>query len=405
MSRGARSNDGAFAFLYPLAFLGAHLGFMPLLVLLLPRRVAALAPGDEIRQLSIALLVGGTTASIAHLAAGRWSDHVFDRRGNRRLPIALGLGALAVSYGALTLAHDLPFLLAAVVAFQLALNLMFAPLGALLADYVPHERKGRMTAWLTLALPVSTAASGLLAFWWPRDSDAAFATVAAAILACVLPLLLFWPARPPFPAARSPVAGRESTLPMGDFWLAWSARLLVQCGAALVIHYLYVFLAGLPASARVPMPVSSALSWLLTLAAVMAAIATLAAGYLSDRIARRRLPMMASGLALAVGLVILAATPPWPWLVLAYCLFSGGLTIFLSLDGALVATLLSPSSRRGKWLGVMNLTNTLPAIITPSLALVAAAALPAAGLVILLIAAAAGAIAACFLVSRIRSVA
>jgi len=49
--------------LYVLAYLGANLGFAPLLILMLPRRVAAVAPSHPVATLSGLVLLGGVTAS------------------------------------------------------------------------------------------------------------------------------------------------------------------------------------------------------------------------------------------------------------------------------------------------------------------------------------------------------
>lgn len=100
--------------LYALANLGAHIGFMPLILLLLPRRVEALAPAGKVELLSWLLLIGGIAASIAHIIAGHAGDRWLARHGNRRGLIALGLAALVAAYGLLGWAQGLALLVAAV---------------------------------------------------------------------------------------------------------------------------------------------------------------------------------------------------------------------------------------------------------------------------------------------------
>lgn len=57
--------------LYSLSFLGAHLAFMPIFTLLLPRRIAVIAPEQAIETLSSLLLIGGSSpASRTLLPAG-----------------------------------------------------------------------------------------------------------------------------------------------------------------------------------------------------------------------------------------------------------------------------------------------------------------------------------------------
>ena len=80
---------------YGLALFGVHLAFMPLLVLLLPRRVELLAGGDAATALSWILLFGALAASVSNIAAGVFSDRWLERNGSRRGPVILGLAMMA----------------------------------------------------------------------------------------------------------------------------------------------------------------------------------------------------------------------------------------------------------------------------------------------------------------------
>lgn len=399
MSSGPRDRAEA---LYPLAFLGAYLGFIPLFALLLPRRVAAIFPGEAVERLSLLLLVGGVVASLAHIAAGRWSDGWMRRRGTRRGLIALGLAALLVSYGTWALAAHWTGLLVAMVAFQAALNLMFAPLGALLADHVADARKGRMAGWLNAMLPLSSAGTALVAFALPDDGPGGFLLVAALVLAAVAPLLLHFPFAPAR-AAVPPVATRERAgqVSRSDFARLWTARLLVQLGAAFVINYFYLYLAlRLP-----PGEATERMGALALLATIVSLVAAILAGHWTDRTARRRPPMVAAAGASALGLAILAADPSTLLASAGFIAFHLGLAAFLAVDSAMVAQLVASSPRRGTWLGVMNLTNTVPAIVVPALALASlGTASPAAWTAAFALAAGAALVAA-VLVARVRAVA
>jgi sugar phosphate permease len=122
-------------------------------------------------------------------------------------------------------------------------------------------------------------------------------------------------------------------------------------------------------------------------------------------VGRRKRPLILATLAAASGLLLLASEPAPALVLAAYVLFQIGLTAFLSVDSALVAQLLSRSARRGELLGLMNLTNTIPAIAVPAVALGAASGTATLdwSLAFLLTAALAGS--ALLLVSRIRTIA
>lgn len=396
----------AFRLLYTLAFFGAHLAFIPLLVLLLPRRVDEIAGADATSTLSLLLIAGAITASIANVAAGHASDRWFSRHGHRRVPIAFGLGLLAVSYVGLAAAGTFLSLMVAMVFFQVGLNAMFAPLGALLSDHVSDQQKAQTSAWLTMALPVSIAVCGPVGTVFPSDGWAAFSAVAAAVTLCVLPLLLLWPAVGP--ATPSVTAHRNDVAPpalvSADFRRAFLARFLVQCGAALVLFYVYVYLRQLPAAAGVPPDLSAAAAVLATAGGLAGALAVLAVGRMSDWLQQRRWPIALSGAVTAAGLLLLAAEPAWLLVILAYALFNAGLMTFLSVDSAMIAQMLSDHPSRGKLLGYMNLTNTLPGIVTPLLTLLTLQVASGESITILLAASAFATAISSLLIMRMKSI-
>lgn len=372
LTRGA--STASFIPTYALANLGAHVGFMPLVILLLPRRVEALAPHGKVELLSWLLLIGAVVASIAHILAGHASDRWLARHGRRRGLIAIGLAALVGAYLLLGVAHSVPLLVVAVVVFQAALNLMFAPLGALLADHVADAKKGVAAGLLNFALPLSGLVVTLLGLWSVRDSAQPFIIVAALIAVLVAPLLLAWPRDLPLLSTQPVIAdchAPQSADLMRNFALAFAARLLIQLGAAVMLGYLYFYVEN-KAGTSSHYSLGSAsdgvarLSLIATLASLVAGIA---GGHVSDRIGRRRLPLVVAALVCAASLAALATLEDWRAIVVAYAAFVAALTAFLSIDAAMVAQMLGNEPRRGALLGLMNLTNTLPSVIAPALTL------------------------------------
>lgn len=364
--------------LYTLAVMGVYLAFMPVLVLLIPRRIESFAPENAAVLLSWVLLAGAVMAAAAHILAGHISDRWLARHGNRRGLAALGAGMLGASYLLLAFANSFAAMLAAILAFQLALNFAFAPLGALLTDHFPDRQKGRVSGLMNAALPASNLAVVAVGIGFAQDNAAAFLVTGAVAVACILPLLIFWP----LGALHLPAQSVETlvTAPpevsasrLRDFRIAWCARLAVQLGAAFVQGYIYLYLIEtLAAQAADPAArASQMLAGLAAPAALLAILATQVAGYLSDRLAQRRRPLAAAATLVGLGMAILSqADALWPFIA-GYTVFYCGLAAFLSIDTAMVAQLVTGHQRRGALLGVMNLTNTLPAIIAPVLTLIA----------------------------------
>ena len=141
--------------------------------------------------------------------------------------------------------------------------------------------------------------------------------------------------------------------------------MFIQLGAAFVINYFFLYLverASAPAASRM-------MGSLAALATILSVASAIAAGHWSDHSGQRRPTMMAAALACATGLFGIAASGLWPVVVASFILFHVGLTAFLSVDSAMVTQLLATHRRRGELLGVMNLTNTIPSILVPAIAL------------------------------------
>ncbi len=368
-----RANTRLAEWLYGLAFLGIFLAFIPLLILLLPRRVETIAGNADLPALSWLLLVGGVVASISHILAGMLSDRWLQRFGSRRGFIAIGIGMMLLAYGGIGRADTLFMLGISLVIFQFALNLAFAPLGALLADYIPDARKGRIAGRLNATLPMSIAAVSLMSWLYPADSDAAFYVIGGVGAALIVPLLVRWPfgdLQKPAPAA---LPGNALASPKRDFVIAASARLLVQLGAVVMTSYLYAYLASVAASGRISgiSGTTAAIGSLSLVATAAAIFASITSGLFSDLQRARRWPLAVSAAIIAGALMVLSLPPSWLALILAFAVFHAALASFLSLDTALVAQIVSGNKHRGALLGVMNLTNTLPSIIAPIAALLA----------------------------------
>lgn len=374
MRLSGRAGTPSFIPIYALANLGAHVGFMPLIILLLPRRVEAVAPLGKIELLSWLLLIGAIVASIAHILAGHVSDRWLARHGRRRGLIAIGLVALIAAYVLLAMARSVPQLVIAVIIFQAALNLMFAPLGALLADHVADAKKGLTAGLLNFALPLSALVVTALGMWSVRDGALPFLFVAALVAVFVAPLLLSWPrdlALLSTSRENGDTQAQSSAGLVRNFALAFAARLLIQLGAAVMLGYLYFYVENIARTGSHFSlgSASEGVARLSLIATLTSLVAGLAGGHLSDLIGRRRVPLILAAMLCAASLAGLAILDDWRLIVIAYSLFVAALTAFLSIDSAMVAQMLGGEPRRGAMLGLMNLTNTLPSIAAPALTL------------------------------------
>ncbi len=370
-STPASSSDAVgpgFIALYALAQVGAFVAFVPMLNLLLPLKAAALDPAGKAVLLSQVSLVGAVVAGLANLAAGALSDATRGPWGRRRPWILIGAVGVALSHGLVLIAPGPWSLLAAFAAFQLTLNLMFAPLNAVLADRVPDRQKGAVAALQGLALPLAGLFSAVVLALGLSSLDQRILATAIVVPALILPFVFLTRDAPGVGAETHRARLSLAALADRDFLLAFLSRLLVQVSITLNVLYLLFYLQDV--STLPPARGADAAFGLTQAGGTLAGLAVgFAGGLLSDRLRRRRLLVMTGGLLMAAGAALMVALPVWPTPLVAQIVFGAGLGLYSTVDIALVAEVLPKKAHAGRDLGVMNLAITLPQVAAPLIGL------------------------------------
>ncbi len=351
----------AFLILYAIASAGGVIAWLPLFSLLLPMRIEAVAGDARIGLATIVAVAGAIAASIANIAAGWASDRSVERGGGRRRWVAFGVAALMLAYPAIALADTPMAILAAVLGVQIAVNLLIAPLLAIMADEVPEGQIGFASSLLAFGAPLASAFLALLVAMPAIDIGVRLAVIPLVAASLILPLLL---------ARATPVAPQAvdaTPTPTRDLAAAWFARLLVQIAGNVVSLYLFYYLRGVADGASSDM-VAARTGQLLTLVNLLAIPAALIAGRLSDRTGRRRAILFAAAAAAAGGLVVMGIADHWLVGAIGYAVFAIGSAVFAALHAGFAMLLLPSVRRRGRDLGLLNLTNTAPSIIGPPIA-------------------------------------
>lgn len=358
---------------YSAAQIGAFIGFVPLLSLLLPLKAAAIAPAGKAELLAVVALWGAITATIANILAGTVSDRARWGRGERWRWIVTGLLATAASYGLIAAANTPSTLLLAVVCLQISLNLMLNPLAAALPELVPDNQKGVVSAYAGLAYPLASLFGALVIGIVLTTESARLLAVVGTMLLLVTPFILAARQRRPTSADPATVDRSWVALWDSDFQLAFLSRLLVQTAIAMNVLYLLFFLQS---ETRIGSVIpdqrpEAVLGWILAGSTVTAIVAGLLAGYWSDRIGRRRELVFAGGMLIASGALLMALTPAWPGPAVAQIVFGIGIGLYGVVDTALIAQLLPSRANAGRDLGLMNVAATAAQVLAPLLALAA----------------------------------
>tara|TARA_R110002051_G_scaffold323990_1_gene419511 strand:- start:9534 stop:10823 length:1290 start_codon:yes stop_codon:yes gene_type:complete len=356
---------------YGAAQAGAFICFIPLLTLLLPEKAEQIGGADKALLLSQAAMIGGLTAAGANLLFGTLSDRTESRFGRRRPWILMGFFAAALALALIGAARDPLQLALGLVAFQIAINALYAPLMALVPDMVPDDQKGLVCAWAGIALPVASLFTALVVSQLADTLTAQFVVVIVAAAGLVLPFALTLkepriprPRREPF--RLSFVALKDQT-----FKLAFSSRLLLESAVAINTLYLFFFLQTQPAgSAPEGWSVAQVFGALLLASTLAAAAVGFAGGILSDRLRQRRLFVLTGSTGMAAALALFIAWPTWPGPLVAQLLFGAFHGLHATAVAAMTAQILPDPQKSGRDLGVMNMAVALPQGLAPACAVV-----------------------------------
>lgn len=351
-----------FMLLYALAAAGGAMAYVPFLTLLLPVRVEAMAGGEHVAWLAYCAFAGAVAASLANVLFGWLSD-----RTATRVPwIVAGLLLSSLLLLAMGRADGLPLLLGLLVAWQVSLNMMLAPLTALAGDCVPDHQKGTLGGLLAFSPALGALSGTLVTLPGLADPDQRLALVAALVMLCVLPLVLLGKPRrfPELTAPRPPADAAAQGRPRWTVRRMWLARLLVQVAEAALFAYLYVWFRTIAADFG-----DDDTAQVFGAVLLLAVPATLLVGRWADRHDRPILPLTVCAALTALALLLMASAGTLPLAVAAYALFGLVSSMFLALHSAQTLRVLPLPQNRGRDLGLFNLTNTLPSLVMPWLTL------------------------------------
>lgn len=352
----------AFLLLYAFAYAGGVIAYLPLLTLLLPLKIESLAGDTRIGVFTLSVSAGAIASSIANLLFGWLSDRSVARGRGRRGWLLFGMAATIAAFCGISVAASPLAIILAVAVFQIAVNALLAPLVAIMADEVPDAQKGVAGGLLAAASPVASGVSAILVALTIGEAGR-LAIVAVVMAGCIVPLLL----TPTQMAAATPAPAPVATPQRRDLATAWGARLLVQiAGNALSLYLLYYFESIVPDASGAAL--APQVGHLLTIAYLLSLPIALAAGRWSDRIGRRKPVLLGGATLAAAGLAAMAAAQNWWTAATGFTLYAVGSAAFLTLHAAFAMQLLPDPAHRGRDLGVLNLTNTLPALLGPALA-------------------------------------
>ena len=359
---------------YLVLFLAAFIGRAPRFQIVAPLHAAALDAGGKTQILSRAMVWGAITAAVANIAMGAISDRTRSRFGRRRPWIALGALLTVLSYVGIWRSSTPGEFVWALVGFQLAFNVLMAPLAAVFADRVPISLRSTVSAMLGLSYPLAVALGSSLMALGPQYEPGRLALLAGILLGAAAFFLLVFDESS---SERQPIAPSSQTGGSGsllapfrsrNFATVWTGRLLIATGYALVSIYLLYFVTdavGWPG--RTPERSHAVLTGVAFVSVVF--IASLMAVF-GTRIVQRQPIALAGAVALCVATVALAIAPSWTVVVFAFAIYGLGQGGYGSVEMGLLADALPTQDNRGRDMGLNNLAVALPQAMAPIAAII-----------------------------------
>jgi MFS family permease len=331
---------------------------------LLPARLEALAPDDKVRLVATVAVAGSLVALVANVLFGALSDLTRSRLGARTPWMLLGSVASGALLASLSTVDSVPVLVLAWCAFQFFLNAIVAPFVAIIPDRVPVRLRGTYSGMYGVGVLVGAGLGGVVAARFVTDPTHGF-LVFGVVVALTGPLFAVLAPDssnrhvPRAPFSRTTVLANFAFPRRGarDYYLAMAGKLLIMVAVYMISGYqLFIATDYLDLSA------AAAGGLIATVSLVQLGLSLLFAGLagpVSDRIGRRKAPVVFSALLFAVATVVPFVWPtPAAMIVFAVVGLGAAQGIFNSVDQALNYDVLPSAEAAAKDLGILNMATT-----------------------------------------------
>ncbi|OUZ11617.1 hypothetical protein BHE97_04595 [Aeromicrobium sp. PE09-221] len=329
---------------------------------LVPAQIAVASPGNKEIHLAVVMAASSLLTMVIHPWAGALSDRTQSRWGPRAPWILAGAIGSAAALLALGQAQSVLMIALGWLIVQPLLNVVEAPLDAVMADRVPEPHRPRVSAFYgggaALGLAIGAGAAGMAV----AQIGAAYTTLGIVLVVVMTGFVVMNPEHRT-PAPRTTRAPRLAWADR-DFRLVFAGRFLLVLGHQLVMGYLlYIVMDRTDRDAEE----AGRLVTLLVGAHIAAVVA--GAVIAGRRVRQHRVRWVLGATAvIATGLVCALVWPGLGGLVLYAVVAGAGRGLYLTADLALMLDVLPSSGDHGRDLGVLGLASIVPQTLAPAIA-------------------------------------
>ncbi len=328
---------------------------------LVPAQIARAEPADKDAVLAVVLTASSLLTLVVHPLAGAASDRTRSRWGRRAPWILAGAGGSAAVMVALGHAESVWAVALGWLVLQPLLNVLEAPLDAVLADRVEPSRRPRAAAFFGMGAAGGLAAGAAGAGLGVASPPLVYVALAAGLMIAAVFFVVANPDRSNAPrAVRLPI--REAWASR-DLRLVFTARFFLVLGHQLVMGYLLYIVMDLTGASVEEAGRTASL-------VIGLHIVSLVGGSVAGALwIRRRVPwVVAASAVLAASLLIPLAAPGVAGLV-AFAVIGGAARgVYLAADLALMIDVLPSAGDSGRDLGLLGLATIVPQTLAPALA-------------------------------------
>ncbi|AYF98429.1 MFS transporter [Protaetiibacter intestinalis] len=323
---------------------------------------------DSVVAFGVVSGVAGAFLILTFPIAGYLSDRTTSRFGRRRPWIAGGSALFAVGLVALGSVHGIALITVCWTVALVGFSAAASALTALINDQVPVRQRGWVAGWMSSPRAIGIILGAVLFTEVFATVTLGYLVLAATIVVLVVPVLV-GVKDAPITAEQRPTTSLLAGLWISpkahpDFAWTWVSGFLVNAGNALgtglLLYYLAYELDFGDRARQAFLP----LTLVYLLGVVLSA---LLCGWISDRIARRKVFVIWGALLQGLAALILVFTSDYTATFVAGAVLGLGYGAYLAVGQALATQVLPDARNRAKDLGIMNVAYQVPVAMAPLL--------------------------------------
>lgn len=323
---------------------------------------------DAVVAFGVVSGIAGAFLILSFPIAGYLSDRTTSRFGRRRPWILGGSVLFAVALLLLGVVHGLALVTVCWTLALVGFSVAASALTSLLNDQVPVRQRGWVAGWMSSPRAIGIILGAVLFTGTFLTLTLGYVVLAVALVVLVLPVLLFVK-ETPITAEQRPTGSLLSGMWISprkhpDFAWTWVSGFLVNAGNALgtglLLYYVAYSLDFGDEARQAFLP----LTLVYLLGVVLSA---LVCGWVSDRIARRKVFVIWGALLQGLSALILVFVTDYTATFVAGAVLGLGYGAYLAVGQALATQVIPDAHHRAKDLGIMNVAYQVPVAMAPLL--------------------------------------